>query len=359
MAGPRATVIGVAPAWVCGDLRREPTAPAGYSRGIRLRCRGSRAGQTGRSPAASASSSQRVARVPCTPAAGTSSRSAPASAAGDARGLRLTRTTSSQTSVGRVDRREAEADPRRAAAWGSRAPRHDRPLVGGGGRAREDRRHMALRPHARAAGRRTRGTSPSPPAAAASCPAYHSAASSGSANGPSEGGMACTRSAGTPTASSRACAGLLLVALVVVGRDEALVAPPDVDRRPVDRLADRLGGQGRDVLEDGDPDPTAGQHHRRAPVQRLGGGQPGDQRLRRLPGPAGRRPLRRRRRECAAPSGRSRAGRGLRRLGALPRPLPLPLPLASGSAGSNQTCSRTGERSARPVTPVAASRASL
>jgi hypothetical protein len=47
-------------------------------------------------------------------------------------------------------------------------------------------------------------------------------------------GIACTRSAGTPTRVEQRRRAPELVALVVVGGHEALVAPPDVDRGPVD-----------------------------------------------------------------------------------------------------------------------------
>ena len=106
-----------------------------------------------------------------------------------------------------------------------------------GRRLREDRGHVPLRAHAeqqhveprdgaavaarpRPARRRTRRRRPR----ARRTP-------------PSDGGMAWTRCSGHADAVQQRLAGLLLVALVVVGGHEALVAPPDVDRRPVDRLA--------------------------------------------------------------------------------------------------------------------------
>ena len=140
-------------------------------------------------------------------------------------------------------------------------------------------------------------------------------------------------------------AGLLLVALVVVGGHEALVAPPDVDLLPVDRLAHRLRGQAGHVLQHGDADPAAGQHDRGRAVHRLGGGQPGDQRL---GGRAGQ--------VLGVRLDDDVRGGSAHELFAAARffggePL--------SSAGSNHTCSRFGERSARSLTPVADSSASL
>ena len=165
--------------------------------------------------------------------------------------------------------------------------------------------------------------------------------------------MAWIRWSGHADPAEQRLAGLLLVALVVVGRDEPLVAPPDVDVLPVDRLAHRLRGQPGDVLEDGDADPAPGQHDRRRAVHRLGGGQPGDQRLRRRPGQVlgvgldddvragGVR--RRAAARVAGGAGGSRVALSRRRASSAGEPLPC------SSAGSNQTCSRLGERSARPV----------
>ena len=142
--------------------------------------------------------------------------------------------------------------------------------------------------------------------------------------------------------------GALLVALVVVGRDEALVAPPDVHRRPVDASRGGLGGQRRDVLEDGGADPAAGEHDRRRAVRGLRGRQPGDQRL----GDGLRQVL--------GVGLDDESGGERSRLGALGGgPLfGAPAPWPFSSAGSNQTCSRTGEWSISPATPVAASSAS-
>ena len=88
---------------------------------------------------------------------------------------------------------------------------------------------MALRAHAEQQDVE-RGAAPGPSAAAAaSSPAYQAAASSGSANSPSDGGIGVhPRRSGTPTGVEQRPPGALLVALVVVGGHEALVAPPDV-----------------------------------------------------------------------------------------------------------------------------------
>ena len=85
-------------------------------------------------------------------------------------------------------------------------------------------------------------------------------------------------------------------------------------------------------------------------MHRLRGGQPGDQRLGRRAGQVLGVRL-----DDDVRGGRAHESLAAVGGGALLRPAPLPFP----SAGSNQTCSRLGERSARPVTPVAASRASL
>ena len=270
--------------------------------------------------------------------------------------------------LGGVDRREPEADPR-GGGLGQSCTANDRALVprrpGDPGKI-EATCPSGPRPSSRTSNRGSPARRRRPRRAA----------------GVPAGGVLGFGEARRPTAASawtRAARGRrpgraaprrapLLVALVVVGGDEPLVAPPDVDRRPVDHLADRLGGQRGDVLEDRGADPAAGQHHRRGAVDGLGGGQPGDQRggdgpgqpvgvrldddVRRLgrasPAVTSRRPSARLlgRRPCGSAFGC--AGRRVASAGAWPL----------ASAGSNQMCSRVGERSASPVTPVAASSAS-
>ena len=68
--------------------------------------------------------------------------------------------------------------------------------------------------------------------------------------------------------------GLQLVALGVVGGDEPLVAPPDVDPAPVDGVP---GGGAAHGLEQRDADAAAGQHDGRPAAQRLRVDEPGEQ----------------------------------------------------------------------------------
>jgi hypothetical protein len=143
----------------------------------------------------------------------------------------------------------------------------------------------------------------------------------------------------------------LLVALVVVGRDEPLVAPPEVHRRPVDPLPGRGAGQGGDPLKGSGADAPAGEHHRRGPVHRLRGAQSGDQRLGDGPGQVRDVGLDDDVRRALGHESAAGLVAAARFFG---RP-PLPVSL---SAGSTQMYSRWGTRSASPVTPVAASSAS-
>ena len=69
-------------------------------------------------------------------------------------------------------------------------------------------------------------------------------------------------------------AGLGVVALGVAGGDEALVAPEHLDRAPVHGVAP---GGGRHLAQHRDPDPAAGEHHRRGAPGRLRRGERGEQ----------------------------------------------------------------------------------
>ena len=195
--------------------------------------------------------------------------------------------------------------------------------------------------------------------------------------------------------SSSARRAPLLVALVVVGRDEALVAPPDVDRGPVDRPRARARRPARPParrtavpipppVSTTDAVPctacaAASRATSAAATARASWSASGSTTT------SGRRPSRqllgdplagREAHDASLPTGRlaagsgsstpcwatssvpashrARWGRAVARVGS-----PRLGAVAVRSAGSNHTCSRTGERSASPEAPVAASSASL
>ena len=127
--------------------------------------------------------------------------------------------------------------------------------------------------------------------------------------------------------------GLGLVAVRVAGGKEPLVAPPDIDPGPVDRVS---GGQLADRPVDRGGDPPTGEHHGRLAPFRLRVDDPYDQ------------------------AGRDRLGEqlgvGVHDDAGLGHATPAGACLAA--AGSFQTCTRCGERFVNPVTPVAAPSAS-
>src|SRR4051794_27037738 len=150
--------------------------------------------------AAAASSSHRVARRPCTAPAGSSVPGAPRTPRATASAL-ASPATSSQTSSAPL----IAEKPRLIRVGGG----FGQSCTGTTGRssraAGESGKIDATCPSGPMPSSRTskRGRSPSP-ASSASSPAYQSAASSAVANSPSDAGIACTRTSGTPTRSSSA-----------------------------------------------------------------------------------------------------------------------------------------------------------
>ena len=268
--------------------------------------------------------------------AGSSSGSAPRTACATASALPSPETTS-QTSSALLIAGEPETDPGRRRLRAVADGEH-RALVTGGRRAREDRRHVAL------------GTDPEQQHVETWARSPGAAAAASSAGVPG-GGVLRLGEVARRTAASRGCGARAprpgpAAPAGPASRCARRCRRARSARRPTRRrrrsqstaLAHRLLGQRGDLLEDGDPDPAPGQHHRRRAVHGLRRGQPGDQRLAPRRGPAGRRRARRRRRAPASLLDAPPRGRVRRRLFGCRVGAPLALRSAAPAARSAGPC---------------------
>ena len=231
-----------------------------------------RAGET--SAAAARSSSHSVRSTPCTPAAGSCTGPAPRERHPHDAGLLRSRGDQPHL-LGRVDRRQGERDPVRRRLRGCRVPpRRDgfrTPPDAPGRSTRRDRPRPRRAAPGRSGGDGPCRAGPTPRARPRTGPRPPP----GRRHGRTVRGRHRVHPGGVERQGvEQRGTGLGLVAVRVPGRQESLVAPPDVHPAPVDRVAGRAVAH---RLVDPVGDPTAGEHDRGEAPGGLGVDQPHDQ----------------------------------------------------------------------------------